>query len=158
METQSDTLKEVLSELFALLEAQETSSAAVLQLLKDQGTVSDEKLSTYLDQAGRSSNVKWRAARMRMEYLLTPIQKETANKDKSKQAEPDETQSPEVANKAEEGKRKNQANDNGNEKEEKQVETQFAGNDNPEKSPNQKQDTSKGATKSDQNTVSKQTA
>jgi len=95
---------------------------------------------------------------MRMEYLLTPIQKETANKDKSKQAEPDETQSPEVANKAEEDKRKNQANNNGNEKEEKQVETQFAGNDNPEKSPNQKQDTSKGATKSDLNTVSKQTA
>jgi len=121
METQSDTLKEVLSELFALLEAQETSSAAVLQLLKDQGTVSDEKLSTYLDQAGRSSNVKWRAARMRMEYLLTPIQKETANKDKSKQAEPDETQSPEVANKAEEDKRKNQANNNGNEKEESRL-------------------------------------
>src|SRR5712671_3438114 len=112
METQSDALKEVLSELFALLEAQETSSAAVLQLLKDQRIVSDEKLSTYLDQAGRASNVKWRAAPMRMEYLLTPIQKETANKDKSKQAEADETQSPEVANKAEEGKRKNQANDN----------------------------------------------
>ena len=87
METQSDTLKEVLSELFALLEAQETNSAALLQLLKDQGIASDEKLSTYLDQAGRASNVKWRAARMRMEYLLTPIQKEPADKDKSKQAE-----------------------------------------------------------------------
>jgi len=92
METQSDTLKEVLSELFALLEAQETNSAALLQLLKDQGIASDEKLSTYLEQAGRGSNVKWRAARMRMEYLLTPIQKETADKDNSKQAEPKEAE------------------------------------------------------------------
>ena len=74
METQSDTLKEILSDLFALLEAQETNSTAVLQLLKDQGIASDEKLSTYLYQAGKASNVKWRA-RMRTEYLLTPIRK-----------------------------------------------------------------------------------
>src|SRR6266478_4637704 len=149
METQSDTLKEVLNELFALLGAQKTNSAALLQLLKDQGIASDEKLSTYLDQAGRASNVKWRAARMRMEYLLTPIQKETADKDKSKQAESKEAQSkeaqsPEVANKAEEGKRKNQAKDNGNEKEEKQAETKSAGNDNAENSPDERSDASKG--------------
>ena len=67
METQSDTLKEILSDLFALLETQETNSTAVLRLLNDQGIASDEKLSTYLDQAGKASNVKWRAARMRME-------------------------------------------------------------------------------------------
>ena len=163
METQSDTMKEVLSELFALLEAQETNSAALLQLLKDQGIASDEKLSTYLDQAGRASNVKWRAARMRMEYLLTPIQKETADRDKSKQAEPKEArskeaQSPEVANKAEEGKRKNQAKDNGNEKEEKQAETISAGNDNADKSPDERSDASNGTPKNDQATSRKQTA
>jgi hypothetical protein len=163
METQSDTLKEVLSELFALLEAQETSGAALLQLLKDQGIASDEKLSTYLDQAGRASNVKWRAARMRMEYLLTPIQKETADKDKSKQAEPKEAQSKEaqsseVANKEEEGKRKNQAKDNGNEKEEKPAETKSAGNDNAEKSPDERSGASKGITTKDQATSRKQTA
>src|SRR5712672_2953961 len=115
METQSDTLKEVLSELFALLEAQETNSAALLQLLKDRGIASDEKLSTYLDQAGRASNVKWRAARMRMEYLLTPIQKEPA-------------------------------------------ETKSAGNDNVEKSPDERSDNSNGTTKKDQATSRKQTA
>ena len=163
METQSDTLKEILSELFALLEAQETNSAALLQLLKDQGIASDEKLSTYLDQAGRASNVKWRAARMRMEYLLTPIQKKTADKDKSKQAEPKEAQSkeaesPEVANKTEEGKRKNQAKDTGNEKEEKQAETKSAGDNNAEKSPDEKSDASNGTPKKDQATSRKQTA
>ena len=158
MEKQSDTLKEVLSELFALLEAQETNSAALLQLLKDQGIASDEKLSTYLDQAGRASNVKWRAARMRMEYLLTPIQKETADKDKSKQAESKEAQSPEVANKAEEGKRKNQAKDNGNEKEEKQDETKSAGNNNADRSPDERSHASNGTSEKDQATSRKQTA
>src|SRR5882762_2044766 len=163
METQSDTLKEVLSELFALLEAQETNSAALLQLLKDQGIASDEKLSTYLEQAGRASNVKWRAGRMRMEYLLTPIQKETADKDKSKQAEsneaePKEAQSPEVANKAQEGKRKNQAKDNGNEKEEKQAETKSAGGNNAEKSPDECFHNDTATTEKDQATSRKQTA
>src|SRR5258708_8657189 len=126
METQSDTLKEVLSELFALLEAQETTSAALLQFLKDQGIASDEKLSSYLDQAGRASNVKWRAARMRMEYLLTPIQKETADKDKSKQAEPKEAESPEVVNKPEEAERKNQTKHTGNTQQQKHAQTKSA--------------------------------
>jgi len=89
MEIQQDSLKEVLTELFTLLEAQETSSAAVLQLLKDEGIASDEKLATYLDQAGNASSVKWRAARMRMEYLLTSVQKQTSDNDKAKEAPKD---------------------------------------------------------------------
>jgi hypothetical protein len=85
MEVQTEPLKEILGELFALLEAQETHSMAVLQFLRDQGIATDEKLAPYLEQAGRASNVKWLAARKRMEYLLTPIQKETTDgKDKEK--------------------------------------------------------------------------
>jgi|ERR1700686_186445 len=76
MELQADPVKEVLGELFTLLEAQETQNAAVLQFLKDQGIATEEKLAPYLERAGNGSNVKWRAARMRMEYLLTPVQKE----------------------------------------------------------------------------------
>ena len=158
METQSDTLKEILSELFALLETQETNSTAVLQLLKDQGIASDEKLSTYLDQAGKASNVKWRAARMRMEYLLTPIQKETAGSDKSKQPEPKESQPPEAANKSEEEQRNNQAKDNAKEKEQKQASTKSASKDIAEKSGDPKRDASNGAPKGNQHTSSKQTA
>jgi hypothetical protein len=95
MEMQQDRLKEVLSQLFTVLEAQETNCAAVLQLLKDEGIASDEKLATYLNQAGNASNVKWRAARMRMEYPLTPIQKQTSDNDKAKAKSP-EAKSPEA--------------------------------------------------------------
>jgi hypothetical protein len=79
MELQADPVKEVLGDLFTLLEAQETRSAAVLQFLMDQGIATEEKLAPYLEQAGNGSNVKWRAARMRMEYLLTPIEKEASD-------------------------------------------------------------------------------
>src|ERR1700730_14087326 len=85
MEVQTEPLKEILGELFALLEAQETQSAAVLQFLRDQGIATDEKLAPYLEQAGRASNIKWLAARKRMEHLLIPIQKETADGNKVKE-------------------------------------------------------------------------
>ena len=158
METQSDTLKEVLSELFAILETQETNSTAVLQLLKDQGIASDEKLSTYLEQAGKASNVKWRAARMRMEYLLSPIQKETAGSDKSKQPVPKESQPPEAANKLEEEQRNNQAKDNANEKEQERASTKSVSKDIAEKSGDSKPDARNGAPKNNQHTSRKQTA
>lgn len=93
MELQGNPVKEVLGELFSLLEAQETQNAAVLQFLMDQGIATEEKLAPYLEQAGNGSNVKWRAARKRMEYLLTPIQREDTDgtkepdKNKDKEAE-----------------------------------------------------------------------
>ena len=84
METNANPLKEVLDELFTLLEVLETHSEAVLQFLKDQGITTDEKLAPYLERAGNATSVKWRAARVRMKYLLSPIQKETKDKDVEK--------------------------------------------------------------------------
>jgi outer membrane biosynthesis protein TonB len=168
METQPDAIKEVLSELFALLETQETNSTAVLHLLKDQGIASDEKLSTYLDQAGRASNVRWRAARMRMEYLLTPTQKQTSENNKSKEAQPKEAQPKEaqpkeaqpkeMSSSAEEDKGKNQRQEDGNEKKEAQAEAKSAGNTNAQESPDQKSDAGNATPKNDQNATIKQTA
>lgn len=76
MEPNVEPIKEILDELFSLLETFETQSIAIMQFLKDQGIATDEKLAPYLDSAGNASSVKWRAARARMQYLLSPIQKE----------------------------------------------------------------------------------
>ena len=76
MEPNIEPIREILEELFSLLETFETQSTAITQFLKDQGIATDEKLAPYLDRAGNTSSVKWRAARARMQYLLSPIQKE----------------------------------------------------------------------------------
>jgi hypothetical protein len=61
---------ELLRELFSAFEDLETQSAGVLQFLKGKGLATDEELAPYLRQAGDASNVRWRAARIRMEALL----------------------------------------------------------------------------------------
>jgi hypothetical protein len=85
-ELKTDPIREVFDDLFTLLETLETNNAAVLQFLQDQG-INGEKLAPYLERAGNASNVKMRAARKRMEYLLTPIQKETATSNKEQEKE-----------------------------------------------------------------------
>jgi hypothetical protein len=89
MESNPEPIKEILDELFSLLESLETQSLALSQFLKDQGIAADEKLAPYLDRAGNASSVKWRAARARMQYLLSPVAKkaEDQGKDKGKEAE-----------------------------------------------------------------------
>ena len=89
METNPEPIKEILEELFSLLESLETQSLALTQFLKDQGIATDEKLVPYLDRAGNASSVKWRAARARMQYLLSPVAKKTDDqaKDKNKESE-----------------------------------------------------------------------
>ena len=89
METSPKQLKEILGELFSLLEAMETSNLAVLQFLKEKGIANEKEFAHFLEQAGNASSVKWRAARVRMEYLLTPIKKETwEEKHEVKEASP----------------------------------------------------------------------
>ena len=93
METNPEPIKEILEELFSLLESLETQSLALTQFLKDQGIATDEKLVPYLDRTGNASSVKWRAARARMQYLLSPIPKGTTDKEKDKNK--DENKEPE---------------------------------------------------------------
>jgi hypothetical protein len=87
MEPKSDPIKEILSELFGLLETSETQTLAILQFLKDEGIATEEKLAPYLERAGNASSVRWRAARARMEYLLTPQGKKASDKDSEKKDE-----------------------------------------------------------------------
>jgi hypothetical protein len=77
-------VKEILDELFSSLEALDTQSAALVQFLKEKGIVSDEELAPHLERAGNASSVRWRAARVRIDYLLASA---------IKPAEPDAQQS-----------------------------------------------------------------
>jgi hypothetical protein len=68
----TEATKEVLNELFSHLERLETQSEAILQFLKEKKRVTDKQLAPYLERAGKASNVRWRAARVRIEHLLLP--------------------------------------------------------------------------------------
>jgi len=65
-----EIVKQILDELFSSFEDSETRSAALLLFLKDQGIATEEKLAPFFEQAGKTSEVRWRAARVRMGALL----------------------------------------------------------------------------------------
>jgi hypothetical protein len=68
----NEAMKGVLNDLFSHLERLETQSEAILQFLKEKKRVTDKQLAPYLEQAANASNVKWRAARVRIDHLLSP--------------------------------------------------------------------------------------
>jgi hypothetical protein len=67
----AELAQELLNELGSSLEHLETQHAALLQFLKDKGIVAEAEFAPYLDQAGRTSSVRWRAARVRLEHLFS---------------------------------------------------------------------------------------
>jgi len=86
-------VQQVFEELLPSLEALDTKCAAILQFLKMKGIASDDELAPYFEQAGNASSVRWRAARVRINHLLsTPPAEE---KDKGKQSGKASEKSPE---------------------------------------------------------------
>ena len=76
--------QELLNELGSSLESLETQHAALLQFLKDKGIVAEAEFTPYLEQAGRASSVRWRAARVRLERLFSA---ETLKEEKAAEKE-----------------------------------------------------------------------
>jgi len=65
--------EQVLNDLFRYIEVLETQNGAILQFLKDRGIVTDEQFAPYVEKAATASDVKWRAARVRMEHLFANV-------------------------------------------------------------------------------------
>ena len=85
--------QQILDELFPYFEAADTQTTAILQFLKDKGIASEEELASHLAQAAKASNVRWRAARVRINYLLLSVardQKQGEEKEPTKAAKPPE--------------------------------------------------------------------
>src|SRR5919204_5889559 len=72
----------VLEEVFPALEALETQNGAILQFLKERGISSDKDLAPILEQAANASSVRWRAARLRANHLLSTAAKTEAPDEK----------------------------------------------------------------------------
>jgi hypothetical protein len=86
---EANPIAEIFDEVFTLMQDLETRSTAVFEYLQEQGGATDEKLVPYLDRAAGAADVRWRAARARMEHLLAPKPKsstDVAKDDKSKNA------------------------------------------------------------------------
>jgi hypothetical protein len=79
--------QELLNELGSSLENLEAQQSALLQFLKEKGIVTDDQLAPYLNQAGNASNVRWRAARVRLERIFSAeTEKEPPAAQEQKQA------------------------------------------------------------------------
>ena len=83
--------QEILYEFSSSLEALEAQSSAILQFLKDKGIANDEELTPYLEQAGKASGVRWMAARVRIEHLVSAAFKATEENGKKQPPKIEET-------------------------------------------------------------------
>jgi len=85
-----NTVKEILDDLIPAMEVVEAQSMAVLRFLKENGIATEEQLEPYLQQGADTSNVKWRAVRVRLEHLLTSAMGriQEASEKKPQEAEP----------------------------------------------------------------------
>src|ERR1700722_12377620 len=121
-------VQEILHELLSSLETLDAQNMAVLQFLKDKGIANEKEFAAYLEQAGNASNVKWRAAGARIDYLVSGAIKaaeQERKKEVPKSAEKD-IEPGKIAGDAEEKgvSEDKKVKDNKNDKTDKKEETQ----------------------------------
>jgi hypothetical protein len=80
-------LQQLFAELISSIEPLETRHAALLQLLKSKGVVTDEELAPFLNQAGNTSDIRWRAVQLRSAALISSALR-PSSKEKAKAGEP----------------------------------------------------------------------
>jgi hypothetical protein len=92
--------QQLFDELLPSLEALDTKCAAIRQFLMDKGIANEAELAPYIEQAGNASSVRWRAARVRINHLLSTAKAEettaetAAAKTSEKVSEPAADKSP----------------------------------------------------------------
>lgn len=82
-----DAVNEIVEEVLSSLEPLETQSSAVIQFLKAKGLATDEDLAPFLEQAGNTASVRWRAVRVRVEALISNAMKAAEKETGDKSAE-----------------------------------------------------------------------
>jgi hypothetical protein len=75
-----EILQQIFDELLSSFEPLETQTAALVQFLKAKGIATDKELAPFLEQAGNASNVRWRAARVRIRSLISSAMKPAESK------------------------------------------------------------------------------
>jgi hypothetical protein len=105
----ADLAQELLNQLGSSLEKLETQHAALLQFLKDNGTLNDDQFAPYLAQAEKASGVRWLAARIRLESLIRSERQEAEKLKEKEQHQAGAGQAPPIQNQEQEAETKKEA-------------------------------------------------
>jgi hypothetical protein len=80
-------MQQILDELIPMLRAIDAQSSAAVEFLKAKGMTTHDEFGQYLQQASDASDVRWLAARLRLERLFSTAEseaKETVEEDAEK--------------------------------------------------------------------------
>lgn len=89
---------ELIEAILSPLEAAEARSLALVRALTETGTISEEKLKPFLDQAENASEIKARGLRIRLKRVLADLvrQAENVKKEEDEKKQKAESETPDA--------------------------------------------------------------